>query len=135
MLLIAQRTSNYKANPFAVAQEKRDKTTILDFCNKVYILKKQQRKKQANNKNPQDAILCLTKYKSNIALLPPCQTLGKLPEICNYWAYKGKQHKLIQPDNRLVREKVAPLFNLPYSLTGFFSESFFLLLFSSFTPR
>lgn len=35
MLLIAQRTCNYKANPFAVAQEKHGKTTILDLCDKV----------------------------------------------------------------------------------------------------
>lgn len=32
----------------------------------------------------------------------------------------------MQSDNRLVREKVAPLFNLPHSFTGFFSASFFL---------
>lgn len=44
MLLIAQKTSNCKANPFAVAQEKRNKT-ILDLCGKVYILKKTEKKK------------------------------------------------------------------------------------------
>lgn len=45
MLLIAQKTSNCKANPLAVAQEKRNKTTILDLCGKVYILKKTAKKK------------------------------------------------------------------------------------------
>lgn len=48
------------------------------------------KKKQAKQKNLQDAILRLTKYKSNIALFPPCQILVKLSEICGYLAYKGK---------------------------------------------
>jgi len=44
MLLVLQMTSDYKANPFAVTQEKCDKTTILDLCDKVYTLKKTAKK-------------------------------------------------------------------------------------------
>lgn len=128
MLVIAQRTSNYKPNPSAVAQEKCDN-------NLGFLWWGIRTEKSKITKRTHRIPFCvLQNINLTLALLPRCQILVKLPGVCDYWAYKGKQRKLIEPDSRLVAEKVATLFNLPYSLTGFFPASFFLLLFSSFTP-
>lgn len=98
MLPIAQETSDYEANPFAVEQAKCDET-IFDSCDKVHRVKRQQREKQADLQYPQDAILCPTNINLTLALLPSSQILVDLPEIHGYLACKGKQHKLVKPSN------------------------------------
>lgn len=56
------------SNPFT--QEKCDKTTILDLCEKVYVLKTAKKKKsQTNRKNPQDPVLCLAEHESNTSII------------------------------------------------------------------
>lgn len=83
------------SNPFAVAREKCDKTTILDLCEKVYLLKNSKEKSKLTKITYRMSFCVLQNINLTFPLLTPCQILVKLPEICDYRAYKGKQHKLI----------------------------------------
>lgn len=79
-------------------------------CNKIDILKKRAKFKKSQVEEAQDcAPFCvLQDVNPALVLLTASQVLVEPPEICDYWACKGKQHKLIQPDNRLIRGENNP---------------------------
>lgn len=88
--------------------------------------KKAKQKKESKLKKHKVPFCVLQDVNPALVLLTPSQVLVEPPEICDYWAYKGKQHKVIQPDNRLIRGENNPFVQLSVFISCFF---FFLPLF------